>query len=120
MPRARTPKLPVPRESAIQRAILDYLRSVGLEPWRNNTGATKTAHGSFVRYGKVGSGDLFALLPPHGRLLSVEVKRPGRKPTDEQVAFMEAVNAAGGLAIVATSVDDVRDALATERGPGRE
>lgn len=38
---------------------------------------------------------------------AVEVKTPQGKPTEEQVDFLAAVNAAGGIGIIATSSDDV-------------
>lgn len=40
-------------------------------------------------------------------LLAVEVKRPGQKVTPEQEAFLAGVRQAGGIALVARSVDDV-------------
>ena len=46
-----------------------------------------------------------------GKFLAIEVKKPGNNPTDEQLKFINAVNAAGGLAFVAYSVDDVIAAL---------
>jgi hypothetical protein len=41
-------------------------------------------------------------------LLAIEVKRPGESPTPAQRRFLEAVMRAGGVAFVATSVEDVR------------
>lgn len=45
------------------------------------------------------------------RFLAIECKRPGEEPSPAQAAFLEQVRQAGGLAIVATSVADVRKAL---------
>jgi hypothetical protein len=43
------------KESDEQRAILDYLAMRRHFCWRNNSGAFKTEHGSFVRAGMRGS-----------------------------------------------------------------
>jgi hypothetical protein len=56
------------------------------------------------------SGDLIVHLAI-GRFLAIEVKRPGGKLTLDQTAFLEAVRQNGGIAIVATSVDDVMEGL---------
>ena len=89
--------------------------------WRNNTGALKDAQGRLVRYGLCpGSSDLIGLrtitITPDmvGQTLAVftaiEVKDRGRA-TPEQQAFIAMVQAAGGLAGIARSVDDARTIL---------
>jgi Ni,Fe-hydrogenase III small subunit len=40
------------------------------------------------------------IYPPSGRMVAIEVKRPGCKPTPEQVAFLAAIRKNGGIAIV--------------------
>lgn len=42
-----------------------------------------------------------------GRMVAIEIKKPGGKPTPEQVAFLEAVRSAGGIGFVASSTEDV-------------
>lgn len=89
--------------------------------WRNNTGALKDAAGRLVRYGLCpGSSDLIGLrqitITPDmvGQTVAVftaiEVKDRGRA-TPEQQAFITMVQAAGGLAGIARSVDDARTIL---------
>lgn len=98
-----------PSESDIQKAILDYLRlkyfcwrnNTGGRPWQDNKGKDRV-----FRFGFKGSGDILGLTKT-GRFFSVEVKRKGKKPTPDQIEFMNNINASGGLAIVAQSVDDV-------------
>jgi hypothetical protein len=63
----------------------------------------------FVRFGKVGSGDLFAV--KDGKFLSVEVKKPKGKPTENQLLWLEDVRLHGGLAVIAHSVQEVVDYL---------
>jgi hypothetical protein len=109
--------------------------------WRTNSGAAMMRVGKKdefqpVRFGFKGLADIIgwrsiirhessgvdksaAVLPglkPPGefyvaKFIAIEVKAPGKQPTREQAAFLAAVTRAGGLAIVARSVDDVRKAL---------
>lgn len=93
-------------ETRILKSILEglpyFVRGVVL--WRNNSGATRTQAGGFVRFGAVGSADLLGVLPPSGRLVALEVKQPGKKPTPAQVVWLESVKAAGAVAGVVTSL----------------
>ena len=107
-------RIPAPLEANIQSLILDYLpndRRVGMF-WRQNTGGAalpgKGGTRQFVKFGARGVSDILGVLVG-GRALAIEVKRPGKKPTDHQQKFIDAVNATGGLAFVATSVRDVVD-----------
>jgi hypothetical protein len=43
--------------------------------------------------------------------LAIEVKRPGQKPTNDQINFINHVNAKNGVAFVAYSVDDAKQKL---------
>lgn len=103
------------KEADIQRAILEYLRLLGVFCWRVNSGAITAQHNGkrrFLRFnGAAGCSDLVGLLPAHcsrpGVFLALEVKRPGRKPTEQQAAFLDAIRAAGGVAAVVSSLDDV-------------
>jgi hypothetical protein len=95
--RGRTP------EGVVLRDCLKTLEAWGIEHQRNNTGAAKIGR-RLIKFGKKGSSDLLAVLPPHGQLMAVEVKAPGKKPTKLQQAYLERVAEAGGLAIV---IDDV-------------
>jgi len=108
--------IPKPREAAVVRGCLAYLRTVrGWLAWRNNTGARQIGD-SFIRWGLVGSGDIFAIAPPNGLhqrglFLSIECKRPGGQLTVAQRVWADAVRRAGGLAVVAASVQDLEAAL---------
>jgi len=63
-------------------------------------------HGSI--YG-AGQPDLLGCY--QGRTLALEVKRPGRKPTKLQQAVLKKWEAAGAIAAVVTSAEDVRELL---------
>jgi hypothetical protein len=45
-----------------------------------------------------GVSDFVLVAPAQGRLHALELKRRGEEPDDDQVAFLEAVRAAGGIA----------------------
>ncbi len=78
--------------------------------FRNNVGRLQWAPGKWLNYGLcVGSSDLIGFTL-RGRFVACEVKYKG-KLTKEQANFLEQVNAAGGLGIVARSVEDVITAL---------
>jgi hypothetical protein len=52
-----------------------------------------------------------------GVFLAVECKVPGGKVSESQRAFLDAVAAAGGLAVVVTSVKELETALGREENP---
>jgi hypothetical protein len=66
-------------------------------------------HDVDYRLGKTGLGkgtsDLICIVPPLGRFLGIEVKRPGYSPSDvrpDQRAWLEAVRKFGGISGIAT------------------
>jgi len=92
-------------ETEIQKQILDYLTTVGIFAWRNNSGRRGK-----VSYGLPGSCDILGILPD-GRFLGIEVKGPTTKVQDNQYHFMRTVNDNNGLAFIAYSVEDVENEL---------
>jgi hypothetical protein len=58
-----------------------------------------------------GASDILAVLPPAGRLLAIECKQPGKRPTADQRAFLDAVAAAGGVALVVEDLGQLDVAL---------
>ena len=89
--------------------------------WRNNTGALKDARGQLVRYGLCpGSSDLIGyrtititadMVGQRVALFcAVEVKDRGRA-TEQQQAFINLIQQAGGLAGVARSVPEALSIL---------
>jgi hypothetical protein len=92
-------------EMQILRDIIQAMRAMGLEPHRRNTGAV-----GGVKFNEKGDPDLDAIVPegPHrGKTLSIEVKRPGKRPTDVQYKRMRRILQLGGLATWVTDVEDV-------------
>lgn len=100
-------------ETAIVKAILDYLTLKGHFVWRNNSGmvirkASKPSQKDYAfSYGKVGSSDIIGVTK-YGRFIAVEVKHGKNKPTEAQEMFIEDVTRRGGIGFVAWSLDDVR------------
>ena len=90
----------MPREATIVRAIRTaLLREPGV--W-----FVKYSPGD---YGTAGVPDL--LICYWGRFVGMEVKQPGQRPTKIQQHTLDAIAGAGGIAIVATSVDEALECL---------
>lgn len=101
IPRSDLPK--AEGELPLMRRILSTLRGLGIMAWRNHVGAAKIGN-RFQRFGEPGSADLFAVA--RGRLIGIEVKRPGEKPTIEQAQWGKRLELAGGLYVVAHSTEE--------------
>jgi len=86
-------------EAEIISAIRDYLRLA--DAWK-----LKLLGGLGQRRGVL---DILACVA--SRLVTIEVKRPGCRPKPPQQAELAAIQAAGGLALVATSLDEQVEAL---------
>jgi hypothetical protein len=102
------------REVDIQHELIRWLTLRGVMCWRNNTGGATLASGHFARFGEPGSADILAVLRPAGRLLACEVKRPGKVPTALQANWLARAAAAGACVVVASSVQDLEEALAIQ------
>lgn len=115
-------------ESDLQDQILDYLaleQAKGRVAWfcRMNSGAIKSGL-RYIRYyvlhllglppSAKGKADIEGMLAG-GKYFALEVKRPGEKPTPEQVHFLSAVRLNGGIAAVVFSYADARSVLFDER-----
>ena len=91
------------KESDIQRLIMLALSEAGCLIFRNNTGVLKNAAGIPIKFGLcVGSSDLIGITPT-GRFLAVEIKTSKGRATTEQLRFIDAVRARGGVAGIARS-----------------
>ena len=82
-------------EADVTRSIRQLLKQIGVFHWKVHQGLGCVP----------GVPDVIGVWK--GRLLGIEVKRPGGKLSPAQVAFIDRINAEGGLAFVAFSVDDV-------------
>ena len=94
-------------EAAALAEVLKALKAHSLVAWaeRQNSGAVRSG-GRFIRFGWVGCADVLGQLKD-GRFLGVEVKAAKGRASPEQVAFLERINAAGGVRFIAHSLRDV-------------
>lgn len=91
-------------EKQIVTAILRFLHSLpGCFCWKEHGGM----------YGTAGIPDIIACIG--GRFFGFEVKQPTGRLTALQRATLEKIRAAGGVAAMVTSVDEVKAVLA-EKG----
>jgi len=98
-------------EADALREVLKALRAHPAVSWceRQNSGAVRNG-GRFIRFGWVGCPDVLGQLKD-GRFLGVEVKAAKGRASPEQVAFLERIRGAGGVAFIARDLRDVVTAL---------
>lgn len=98
-------------------------RALASEPgvliWRNEVAkAQRLSDGCIMPFGLGrGSADLVGLVAPFGRFLAVEVKRKTGRLSDEQKLWIAVVRRTGGVAGVATSVEEALALVAEARLP---
>ncbi|HXG69941.1 MAG TPA: VRR-NUC domain-containing protein [Gemmatimonadaceae bacterium] len=94
-------------ETAILLAIHDAVALTGKALlWRNNTGLARFG-GARVRFGLgIGGADLVGVLIGPGKFIAIEVKTPSGRMTTEQRCWRDAVVKAGGVYILARSVEE--------------
>lgn len=108
-------------EAEIQSQIMLALGSSRFcRAFRNNIGNAQTKDGRWIKFGVgyPGGGDLIGwrtvtitqdmVGKPLAQFMSVEVKAPKGRIRPEQLNWAEVVKRAGGIAVVARSVEDVR------------
>jgi hypothetical protein len=94
-------------EHEVQTQILNALALIGVFAWRNNTGCVRSSYKGrerFIRYGKVGSSDIFALRK--GIFYGIEVKSAKGKQSHEQAEFQRMIEKSGGRYILAHSLNE--------------
>lgn len=110
-------------ERDIQKAALSWLHARNIFAFRvNNTGVYDPIQKTFRTFhGLRGVADILGIVPQDvlcsiedklqyerfGCLLAVEVKRPGKAPTNEQAAFLREINERGGVGICVHSVAEL-------------
>lgn len=95
-------------EQGIQKSILDYLRLKKYVAFKHHSTGSGVRNGKafFFSHSEKGISDIIAC-SREGRFIAIEVKKPGGKPSEEQLDFLERVNQNGGIGILAYSLDDV-------------
>lgn len=98
------------KESVIQKSIIDYLKLKGyLVVKFPSVGIYKKATDSYIPQPMRGVSDI--LFWGGGRFGSIEVKAKKNKPTQAQLEFGVRMRSAGGMFMVAYSIDDVMEVL---------
>ena len=96
-----------PSEQEIQKSILDWLRMNGVFCWKQfGGGYFDQRRQRYIPTGVRGVPDILGILPG-GVFLGCEVKRPGQKPTDDQLAFLRAITDAGGIGTWVTGIEEL-------------
>ena len=100
------------REKEIQNEILDKLYELDIGYfWQNDSVGIK-GRKRLTRYRPNGVPDILGVVK--SKFFGIEVKRPGGKPSDSQIAFRNRFISYGGAYILAYSFEDVRIKLKIE------
>lgn len=91
------------KEKEIENSIKEYIKECG--------GLCYKIHGGDL-YQETGIPDLLCCI--HGLFIGIEVKDPGGKPSAIQLAQGARIRKAGGLFLIAKSVEDVEKFLIME------
>jgi hypothetical protein len=100
------------KEAEAQKAIMEWLSWKHIFHWRNNRGAMAGEYKGkkwFMRFGAVGSPDIFAL--NGGVCYGIEVKGPKGFQSDAQKEFQEKFENAGGVYILAKGIEDCENVV---------
>lgn len=110
-----------PTEKQFTVQVLEAARCYGITLERRNVGGLRNGSGKYVSFGIPGDPDWQATLPPHGRLLGIEVKRPGFQPTKlrgkarehflRQITRMSILNGQRAACWWVADVDDMLNGL---------
>lgn len=103
------PKKPSPTNS-LTKAVIELLQLLGCVAWRQNNGGVWDPTRQVFRAGSStpGISDILGYHRPTGRFVAVEIKTNSDTLTDAQTAFLDQVRHAGGFAVEARSVEQVR------------
>ena len=112
-------------EKEVENQILDWLKSVGIMAWKNQSvGIFDQKRGIYRKPNNKhhikGTSDVLGILPG-GRLLAIEIKKPLKNPrsderlfvlsSPEQQDFILRVCKSGGLAFVADRLEVVKSKI---------
>lgn len=86
----------VTTEADVTRQIRDVLKACRIFHWKQWQGPMSQPKGV---------SDILGIY--EGKLLAIEIKRPGREPSDDQLEFLAKVNAQGGIGFWTDNVETV-------------
>lgn len=97
-------------ESSIKARIRVALVAEGIVCWIHNVD-NRLLHTGLG----LGTADIIGVVPPHGRFIAVEVKRPGGNVSENQKRWLAVVRQFGGVSGIATNVDEALALVAEAR-----
>ncbi len=103
-------------EGDIQASILDAFAALGVLAWRVQAGKVKV-RGGWMTLAPPGTPDVHVLVPPHGRLLALEVKAPDGRVRAAQLVWAATARRDGGVVATVRSVDEALEAFDVARKP---
>ncbi len=95
-------------EKDVQSTVIQWLNTLpGCRAWRQNSGsmvieATETSKRRMIRVGERGLPDVTGIA--HGWRFDIEIKKPGKTPSDEQIAWIFMIRNLGGIAFWCNSL----------------
>ena len=99
-------------ESAlVQSILLEFGSRSDMRIWRANVLVAQDRNGRVIRAGIKGQADISGVLRPSGRRIEIECKTKTGRQSKEQQAWQRMIEWAGGLYLIARSIEDVRLAL---------
>lgn len=90
------------KEVDLYTQIIDFVNSTGCYAYRNSAGG----RGRY-RFGIKGQADISGVIFGSGKRLEIEVKRPGKDPSDKQRDFLFNMSCRGAVVMCVTSLDEV-------------
>jgi len=98
------------KEGLIQRAVLDYLAAKKIFAYRSQSvGVWDSKKGVYRTSGVKGVPDITCIID--GKYIGIEVKTPRGKLSPAQEEFSDRIVEAGGIYLVAHSVDELESDL---------
>ncbi len=92
----------LPTEHQIQATILDrlgFLKDSFF--WRQNSGMAKSEYKGKTRFWRSGIAGIADIMGVYkGKAIAIEVKRPKKKQSDDQIAFQQRFEECGGIYVV--------------------
>lgn len=93
--------------------IVDLCTRFGFKVRRMNSGKIHVGK-RWINLGEEDWPDIFGFHTRTGRVIALETKKPNEKITDGQKEFLDLVERAGGIAMIAYDVESVAERLALE------
>ena len=98
------------KENDVLQSICEYLWYNKIFFWRNNNtpiyDPKRKVFRKMPKWSRKGVPDIIGSY--QNRLLAIEVKKPGSYPSKEQKELIREINAYGGIAFIARSIEDVK------------